>query len=281
MPRIDPRLYQITALTLLLAWGVFALDLQGALSRAAVVMAAAIAAQAVCSRLAGIRFDPRSAAISGLSLTLLLRAGSIIPLLAAAALAVGGKFAIRWRGKHLFNPTNFAIVVLLMTGAPVWVSPGQWGSVAFFGFLVVCLGGLVVNRAARSDVPLAFIAAWAAIVIGRSLWLGEPMTIPLHRLQNGALLIFTFFMISDPKTTPDSRAGRILFAAIVALGAGFVQFHLFGTNGVLWSLFAAAPLVPLLDAVFPDTRYEWPRPIPHAEARKTVAEGGAPWPAVS
>ena len=39
----------------------------------------------------------------------------------------------------------------------VWVSPGQWGSVAFFGFLIACLGGLVVNRAARSDVTFAFL----------------------------------------------------------------------------------------------------------------------------
>jgi len=43
-------------------------------------------------------------------------------------------------------------------------------------------------------------------VIGRSLYVGEPLTIPFHRLESGALLLFTFFMISDPKTTPDSRA---------------------------------------------------------------------------
>ena len=101
----------------------------------------------------------------------------------------------------------------------MWVSPGQWGSVAFFGFLMICVGSLVVRRAERSDVTLAFIASWIALVVGRSLWLGEPLAIPLHRLENGALLLFTFFMISDPRTTPDSRAGRIIFAALVALGA--------------------------------------------------------------
>jgi hypothetical protein len=62
------------------------------------------------------------------------------------------------------------------------------------------------------------------------------MTIPIHRLQNGALLIFAFFMISDPRTTPDRAAGRVLFALLVALGAAFVQFRLFRTNGLLWSL---------------------------------------------
>src|SRR6185503_14230267 len=82
--------------------------------------------------------------------------------------------------------------------------------------------------------------------------------IPLHRLQNGALLIFAFFMISDPRTTPDSRRGRILFASLVALGAAWVQFRLFRTNGLLWSLFACAPLVPVLDRLLPGPRYAWP-----------------------
>ena len=79
-------------------------------------------------------------------------------------------------------------------------------------------GGLVVNRAARSDVTFAFITFYMALVFGRSLWLGEPMAIPLHRLENGALLLFTFFMISDPRTTPNSRAGRIVFAALGGMG---------------------------------------------------------------
>ena len=94
---------------------------------------------------------------------------------------------------------------------------GPMGKRGVLWFLMVCLGGLVVMRAARSDVTLAFLGAYLALVFGRSLWLGEPMAIPLHRLQNGALLLFAFFMISDPRTTPDSRLGRILFATLVAL----------------------------------------------------------------
>src|SRR5438876_1134298 len=126
-------------------------------------------------------------------------------------------------------------------------------------FGIACLGSVVVNRAARSDVTFAFLAAWAAIVFGRSAWLGEPMSIPLHRLENGMLLQFAFFMISDPRTTPASRAGRILFAALVALGAGYVQFKLFRTNGLLWSLALGTLAVPLLDRLLPGARYEWNR----------------------
>src|SRR2546428_8130690 len=93
--------------------------------------------------------------------------------------------------------------MLLLTDR-VWVSPGQWGAAAFFAFLMACAGSLVVNRAARSDVPYAFIACYFALPFGRPFYLGEPLTTPLHRLERGARLVFTFFIISDPQATPDS-----------------------------------------------------------------------------
>src|SRR5207244_7615799 len=111
---------------------------------------------------------------------------------------------------------NFALVAMIVTARDVWVSPGQWGSGIVFAFLLASAGGLVVNRAARADVTLAFLACYAGLLVGRSLWLGEPLAIPMHRLENGALVLFSFFMISDPKTTPDSRLRRILFASMVA-----------------------------------------------------------------
>ena len=255
--RRDPRLYQIAALSGLLAYGLARLDLEVQPVRALLILVSVLAAQYAATRLWRLpAFDPKSALISGLSLCLLLRTNWELLAVAGAALAVFSKFLLRVRGKHVFNPTNFAIVALLLTGE-AWVSPGQWGSAAFLGFLLACLGGLVVNRAARSDVTLAFLAAYASLVVGRSLWLGEPMAIPLHRLENGALLIFAFFMISDPRTTPDSRTGRIVFAALVAIGGAYVQFRLFRTNGLLWSLAAFSPLVPVLDRIVPGPRYGW------------------------
>lgn len=261
MKRFDPRLYQIGALTLLLLYGIFALHFDVTLFRAALLVGTAIGTQALCARLRNVAFDPRSAAISGLSLSLLLRSEYLALLLAGAVIAVASKFVIRIRGKHIFNPTNVAIVALMLMSNRVWVSPGQWGNVAFFGFLIACLGGLVVNRAARSDVTYAFIVAWSALVIGRSLWFGEPMTIPIHRLENGALLLFTFFMISDPRTTPDFRIGRMLFAALVAFGGWYINYRLFRTNGILWSLAASALVVPIIDVLLPAARYQWSREV--------------------
>ncbi len=256
--RWDPRLYQIATLAGLLAYGIWWLDLEVQPANAGPIIASVLATQLACEHLAGrARFDPRSALISGLSLCLLLRTGSPDLAVLAAVIAIASKFTLRVRGKHVFNPTNFALVALMLVGRDMWVSPGQWGSGLVFTFLLASAGGLVVNRAARADVTLAFLACYAGLLVGRSLWLGEPLAIPVHRLENGALVLFSFFMISDPRTTPDSRRGRVLFAALVALGAYAVQFWLFRTNGLLWSLAACSLAVPLIDWLLPGARYEW------------------------
>lgn len=258
----DARWFQIVALTLLLLYGVIYLHFDISWDRIMGVLAVVVVSQYICTRAFQLPvFDPKSALISGLSLCLLFRSNFMLLAVIAGILAVASKFIVRWRGKHLFNPTNFAIVILFWIAPDhVWVSPGQWGAFAFFAFLMVCLGGLVVCRAARADIAIAFLGAYLALLFGRSFWLHDPVSIPWHRVQNGALLLFAFFMISDPKTTPDSRSGRILFGFLVAFGAWYVQFRLFRTNGLLWSLAACSLVVPILDVLLPGRRYQWQPP---------------------
>ena len=256
--RLDPRLYQIAVLSLLLAYGMLRLDLEIDPRQALAILSAALLTQLGGTGLAGLpRFDPKSALISGLSLCLLLRTNDPWLAMLTAAVAVGSKFVLRVRGKHVFNPTNFALVAMMLATGQVWVSPGQWGSVAVFAFLLASAGGLVVNRAGRTDVTYTFLAGYVILLVGRSLWLGDPLSIPLHRLQNGALVLFAFFMISDPRTTPDSRAGRMLFAVMVAGGAYLVQFALFRPNALLWSLAVCSLVVPLIDRLLPGARHQW------------------------
>ena len=256
----DPRLYQIATLASLLVYGMGWLDFGVTSARVSVVLLTVLVTQAICDRLTGVKVNAKSALISGLSLCLLLRTNWTELAILAAVIAIVAKFVIRFRGKHIFNPTNGGLVAMLLLTDQVWVSPGQWGSAAFFAFFMACVGGLVVNRAARADVTYAFIAFYCALLVGRSIYLGEPLAIPFHRLESGALLLFTFFMISDPKTTPNSRAGRVLFAGLVAFGAWYVQFRLFRTNGLLWSLAACSLAVPLIDWLLPGSRYSWSSP---------------------
>lgn len=260
--KFDPRVYQITTLASLLVYGLTVLDFGITLDQIIVVIISALLTQLVCSEWRAIRFDPKSALISALSLCLLLRSNSIAIYAVAAVLAIGSKFVIRVREKHFLNPTNFAIVVLLLFTNKAWVSPAQWGSTAFFGFLMACVGALVVNRAARSDVTYAFIAVFVGLVFYRALYLGDPLTIPLHKLQSGALLLFAFFMISDPKTTPDSRIGRIAFAAAVAWGGWILQVKFFRSEGLLYSLAFFSLFTPLVDLLVRAPRYRWSEPAP-------------------
>jgi enediyne biosynthesis protein E5 len=255
--RIDPRWFQIAMLSALLAYGLFGLEFGLSWRHLATVIGGALATQWICSKLWRLpRFDPLSALISGIGLCTLLRTNTIAWGLFAIVLAIASKFVLRIGRKHLYNPTNLALVVMLLLGAG-WISPGQYGHFAFAALAIVCVGLTVVSRAARSDVTLSFLGVYAAILFGRSLWLGEPMTIPLHRLQSGLLLQFAFNMISDPRTTPDSRAGRLLFGSLVAIGAGVVQFGMFRTNGPVWSLAVVTLLVPLIDRLLPGPHYEW------------------------
>jgi Na+-transporting NADH:ubiquinone oxidoreductase subunit NqrB len=254
----DPRYYQISCLTLLLVYGIVRLGFDVSVGAVATIVGSALTTQWLLSGQVGIRVDLRSALISSLSLCLLLRSNETWVLAAGATIAIASKFAIRIHGKHVFNPTNLAICVLLgLAGDKAWVSPAQWGSGPWFAFLMLCAGGMVVYRSLRSDVTITFLLAWVAIVFARAWWLGDPLDIPMRQLQSGALLLFAFFMISDPKTTPDSRIGRMVFAVMVALGAGFVQFVLYRTNGLLWSLVCCAVFVPFIDRLLPGHRYQW------------------------
>jgi Na+-transporting NADH:ubiquinone oxidoreductase subunit NqrB len=261
--RFDPRWWQICCLGGLLTYGLFWLSFDVPPIQVVATIGTAMVVQWVLTRALKIPiFEWKSALISGLGLCFLFRANEWWLAAVTALIAIGSKFFIRWNGKHIWNPTNIALtLMMLLLPAHAWVSPGQWGSGPTLAYAMACGGAFVVNRSARSDTSIAFIAAFAAILFGRSLWLGEPMTIPIHRLQNGALMIFTFHMISDPKTTPNTRAGRILFACLVAAGAAFVAFVLFRPNGPIWALAALAPIVPLIDRLLPGPRYAWKRPV--------------------
>jgi Na+-transporting NADH:ubiquinone oxidoreductase subunit NqrB len=254
----DARHYQIAALVSLLAYNVGWIDFGAQPLNSAAATAACLIAQALCTywfRLPS--FDPRSPLITGLSLSLLLRADEASLYALAGAIAIGSKFLLRVNGKHIWNPAGFAIVALLVISPHVWISPGQWGSAAWFVALVCFFAILVLHAARRSDVALFFLCSHAALLFARAWWLGDPWAIPLHQLQSGALLIFSFFMISDPRTTPDSRLGRLLFAAAVALFAHYLTFFVQMRPALYIALIALSPLTLLFDKLLPAERFTW------------------------
>ncbi|BCX88585.1 enediyne biosynthesis protein E5 [Methylomarinovum tepidoasis] len=258
----DPRHLQILILAGLLFYGLGWRDFPGPLWIYAVYPLTALTVQGLFCRALGLPFDFRSPLISSLSLGLLLHTQGVQWAVAAAAVAIAGKFLLRIDGRHVFNPANLGIVAAISLTDQAWVSPGQWGLGVFLALAAVLGGLMVLRRTRRSDATWAFLAAWVALVFGRALWLGDPPAIPWLQLQNVALLIFAFFMLSDPMTLPDRRAARIAFAVIVAVAGYVFQYHLYIDEGLFYALALAAPLVPLLNRRLPGARYLWPRNVP-------------------
>ena len=152
--------------------------------------------------------------------------------------------------------------LVLLPGA--WVSRGQWGSDIALAGWVVALGALVSSKARRWDISWMFLACFLGLVTLRVLWLGQNTGVLLHQLGSGALLLFAFFMISDPMTIPNRRAARVCYAAAVALVAFAWQYLLFKPNALIWALFLCTPLVPLLDRLWPAPAYHWNATVPSA-----------------
>lgn len=254
----DPRVLQIAFLGVLLAAGAYVRDFSLRPGQILLTFAAALGTQRLLDRLTRKRAPSlRSATITSLSLTLLLRADSLWALPVAAAFAIGSKFLLRLRGKHMFNPANFGVSAALLVLPGTWISPGQWGNdVALAGWLVV-LGAAVASRARRADISWLFLVFYLGALAARVAWLGQRWAVWTHQLQSGALLLFAFFMISDPMTTPNHFSGRAAHAALVAAIAYAWGFGLFRTNALLWALFVAAPMVAVWDALWPAPKFDW------------------------
>lgn len=265
--RLDARIFQIAFLGTLLLIGAllrdFALDWQ----QVALTFAAGLAAQGFWIAALGLqRVGYLSAVVTCLGISILVRADSLWAHPLLAAVAMSSKFVIRIRGKHLYNPGNLAVILAIVAVPGAWVSPGQWGSDVLLGLWFVALGMTVTTSARRLDIAWAFLAFFALFCGARMFYLGQSEAVLLHQLGNGGLIMFAFFMISDPMTTPNRRAMRFAYAGLVALFACIWQFLLFKTNGLFWSLFLLTPLVPLIDYLFPGAKHAWRAPPAPAAA---------------
>lgn len=254
----DPRIFQIFALGILLATGAYFRDFSIRPAQIILTFAAGLFTQKVCWSLDTAKPRSfRSAIITCFSLSLLLRANGLLAHPLAATAAISSKSLFRFRGKHLFNPATFGLIFAFVLLPGCWVSPGQWGQDVAIACWVAMLGTLVTQRARRSDISWTFAAFYLGAIAIRVAYLGQRWAVWTHQLQSGALLLFAFFMISDPMTGPNSRRGRLAQAALVAALAYAWQFRFYRVNGLIWALFIAAPAVPLWDAIWPARKFQW------------------------
>ncbi|MBG1265156.1 RnfABCDGE type electron transport complex subunit D [Nostoc sp. WHI] len=201
----------------------------------------------------------RSALITSLGLSLLLRADHWTTMAIAAAIAIASKFIFKFGDKHFFNPANFGIISALILTPDAWVSPGQWGEEWWYGLLFAGTGGMILQRVGRWDTTAAFLGTYSLLEAIRNLWLGWTWDVYWHRLMSGSLLLFALFMITDPRSIPNSRIGRVVWAMCIAGLTFILRNYFFVSTAVFWALFALAPLTILLDVLWLAPRFSWQR----------------------
>ncbi len=257
----DARHYQVLFQLTFLLYGIFELDWEIPLLRFNIVILTCLGVQALF-----IQFKThdwtglKSALITAFSLCLMLEANNTITFVIAALLGISSKFFLKINGKHIFNPANFGIIVTLLLTGDAWISPGQWGSNALLLMLVGCTGLVVLVKVKRLDTAFAFLFAFLGLSFIRNiLYLGWPLDFFYHQFSTGSLLLFSFFMITDPMSTPSSRKARIVWAMMVGALTWWISTKLFVHTAPLWALFFLSPLVPVFDRIFKAEKFQWMR----------------------
>ncbi|MCC7296743.1 MAG: RnfABCDGE type electron transport complex subunit D [Bacteroidia bacterium] len=255
----DARFYQIAFQSAFLVFGTWVLGWQTEILRIAVVLTACLATQAVFVFMGKQQWHSlRSAFITGLGLSLLLRSTHIWVLVLAAVLAIGSKFIIRYNGKHIFNPANFGIAAVVLITGKAWISPGQWGSDVYYPISILIAGIIVLYKVQRTETGLVFLATLFLLEFGRRyVFLGWPFDLVIHRLSSGSLLVYALFMITDPMTTPNHRGARAIWAAVLAITTFILSWRFQIYEAPIWALLLITPFTPLFDAFFKAEKFNW------------------------
>jgi enediyne biosynthesis protein E5 len=201
-----------------------------------------------------------SAHITGLAVGMLLYACEQLWAIAfAASLAIASKYVFRAvvghtaegrpQYRHFLNPSNFGIAATLVLFPTVGIAPpyqfteNTWGIVDWLLPLVVICTGSYLNTKATGRIPLilAWVAAFAVQAVLRGLIHDTPFAAGLLPMTGFAFILFTFYMITDPATSPARTASQIVFGcAVAALYAVFMELHI--VFGLFYAL-AVATLV--------------------------------------
>lgn len=255
----DARYFQILFQFVLLLYGFFYLHWNNDWWLFLTYVSAGITTQLLIEYFTHKKYDSwKSALITSFGLCLLLKTNSWEVAVMAAVISIASKYLIRINGKHIFNPSAFGIVTTILISQKAWISPGQWGSGMVLFFDVICLGCIVVSKVQKLDVSISFLATFTLLLFIRQvIYLGWPLDFFVQSISTGSLLLFSFFMVTDPKTTPDHAGARIVWCMLVAIFSFYLSAFKFINAAPIWVLVFASPLVPILDVLFKAKRFEW------------------------
>jgi Na+-translocating ferredoxin:NAD+ oxidoreductase RnfD subunit len=191
------------------------------LPRLATALGTCLVAEALLSwSIRGRVVNLQSAYISGISLTLLIKpqAAALWPFVVGGILAIGSKYVLQYRNNHLWNPTNFAISVLLLVApGSIAILSHQWGNDLATNLVIWAFGLAIVARVRVLHITLTYVAAFLALAWLRSTVMGQPLWAEVAPITGPMYQLFVFFMITDPRTVVRSHRGQMAVAVCVAV----------------------------------------------------------------
>ena len=217
---LSPKWLITILITLILVIGQVRFQILESLAVLPVAIGTAIAVELTLSRTVRGRFGSiQSAYISGTSMSVLTQTqqGYLWPFALGAAISICSKYALTYRGRHLWNPTNFGISLLvLLAPASVSILSEQWGNDMGPVLVVWTVGLLVASRAKILHVTATYAVSFLAFAGLRSALTGSDYLLEIAPITGPMYQLFLFFMITDPPTTVRSRRGRMLVAFLIA-----------------------------------------------------------------
>ena len=218
---IDPRYLIVFLITLVLVLGEARYGILGGYERLATTLGICLLTEIVLSWwLRGKVANLASAYVSGISLALLTKpqANMLWPFALGAFLAIASKYVLTYRGRHLWNPSNFAIALMVLVAADsVAILSHQWGNDLRINLVIWVFGLIIASRAKVLHVTLAYVACFIVLALLRNAIVRGPLLAELAPITGPMYQLFVFFMVTDPRTTVSTRTGRIIVVAIVAL----------------------------------------------------------------
>lgn len=188
-------------------------------SRTALAIATSMAFEIALTLLVYRKFpNLASAYITGISVGILIRSPAFWPYALCSAIAITSKYVIRWRGRHLFNPSNFAISAMLLL-LPEYVATLmiQWGNAVWPMLIIWALGAAIVYRVKRFHITATYVVSFVFLSYIRTFFTGHSFLAEVAPITGPMYQLFIFFMITDPKTTVKPRWAQCLVAALVAV----------------------------------------------------------------
>jgi len=181
-------------------------------------IAVAIATEVVLGKLARGKVPHLSSAyITGISVGILLHTPDLWPFAVCAAISIASKYALRWEGRHLWNPSNFGIcAMLVLAHDTVATLSQQWDNRIWAMLVIWVVGSVIIARLRRFHICATYVAAFVFFAALRGLITGHGFLVEVAPLTGPMYQLFTFFMITDPGTTVRTRRGQIVVAFCVA-----------------------------------------------------------------